>query len=533
MKVWAALRAFIACFASLVFLYLPPANAADNEVAASCAALSGVRLPGATVIGADFVEAGAFRTSEGKSVPKQDAFCRVVGRATPSSDSDIRFELWLPAAEWNGRLWGGGNFGFAGSIGRGSLLARMNAGYAAVNTDTGHQDPDTTTWAIGHPQKVIDFGHRGIHEAAVNAKRIVAAFYGRPTEHAYFSSCSTGGQQALMEVQRYPEDYDGVIAGATLPDWISVYVSGAEWQFKYLADKTRHIPEAKLPAIRAAVMATCDSMDGVKDGVIDDPRQCTFDPKTLACSGAETDQCLTAPQVDTLQHLYAGLKSSSGKQLMPGYAKGSEDGLNALYFRAGPGSDTLFPDALDFWRGFVFEDPKWDFNTFDADRDGQLAQQKLGSVLNATNSDLSKFASRGGKLILWHGWADPGLPPAETLDYYRSVQSTMGAEQASKVVRLFMLPGVSHCGGGDGPNRFGVIPMVGNGDPQSDIGAALQRWVEKGVAPERIVATKVKDGSGNPGEVVRTRPLCAYPKVARYTGTGNTDLAANFECRMP
>ena len=504
------------------------ANRADD-----CARLVEVRLPGAAVLTAQFYEAGNFRTSDGKPLPKQNAFCKVVGRAAPSSDSDIRFEVWLPAKDWNGRLWGVGNPSFAGSISQGALGNRMAKGYAAVATDTGHQtdDDEDARWAVGHPQKVMDFGQRGIHLAAFNAKRIVAAFYGRPPDRAYFAACSTGGTQALMEAQRYPEDYDGIIAGAPLPDITSIYIAAGDWQFKWLADTSHHIPAAKLPAIRFAVETACDEIDDVKDGVIEDPRQCTFDPRMLACSGPETDQCLTSPQLETLHQLYARKVSSTGKTLFYGYAMGAEAGLDDWHFRAGPGTDGLFVDALAFWSGLVFEDAAWDFRTYDIERDGRLADRKLAAVLNADHPDLSRFAARGGKLILYQGWADPGVSPFGTIEYFTQVESTLGAKRASQTVRLFMAPGMGHCYGGDGPSDFGQF-SAGGGDPDTNLGAALQRWVEQGVAPERIVATKRKNDRDPTSEVVRTRPLCAYPLVAHYRGTGSSDVASNFDCRM-
>ena len=510
-------------------LSVQPAFASDLKTASDCMRLTDLRLPGATVLSAELHEAGAFKGPDGKPFPNQVAFCRVVGRATPSSDSDIRFEVWLPVA-WNGRLWGVGNGDFAGSISQRALNARMADGYAAVGTDTGHRTDNAadTRWAVGHPQQVVDFAHRGIHEAAVAAKRVVSAFYGRPPAHAYFGSCSNGGRQALMEAQRYPDDYDGIVAGAPAHEWTSIYIGAGDWQFRQLADPARRVPAAKLPALRAAVAAACHAG---ADGVVDEPQRCAFDPAVLACRGAETDQCLTPPQLQTVRGLYAGNASARGQPLLRGYAVGSEATLDDVHYRSGTGSDDMFLEVLGFWRDLVFEDPAWDWRSYDMARDGALATKKLAGVLDADSTDIGRFAARGGKLIVYQGWIDPLVPPAGTIDYVERVERTMGAERARAAVRLFMAPGVGHCGGGDAPNQFGQF-AAGAGDPEASLGAALQRWVEQGTAPEQVVARK-HENDDPAGKVVRSRPLCAWPRVARYTGTGSIDAASSFECRAP
>ena len=506
-----------------------PAFAGDVKSAGDCAGLAALRLPGAAVLSAEFHEAAAFKGADGKPVANQIAFCRVVGRATPSSDSDIRFEVWLPAAAWNGRLWGVGNGDFAGSISQRALNIRMADGYAAVGTDTGHRTTDAadTRWAIGHLQQVVDFGHRAIHLAAVNAKRVVSAFYDRPPARAYFGACSNGGRQALMEAQRYPEDYDGIIAGAPAHEWTSIYIGAGDWQFRQLADPARLVPAAKLPALRAAVAAACHA----PDGVVDEPKRCTFDPAVLACGDAETDQCLTPPQLQTVRGFYAGNVSAREQPLQRSYAVGSEVGLDDVHYRSGPGTDDFFREVLGFWRDLVFEDAAWDPRSYDMERDGALATKKLATVLDADSADLSRFAARGGKLIVYQGWVDPLVPPAGTIDYVERVERTIGAERAKAAVRLFMAPGVSHCGGGDAPNQFGQFAN-GSGDPETSLGAALQRWVEQGVALEKIVARKLEKDDDPASKVVRTRPLCAWPRVARHAGTGSIDVAASFECKV-
>ena len=511
----------------------PTAPVATGPAFTDCTSLVGLLLPSAVVLSAEPVAAGRFKAEDFPGQPALGAFCRVVGSARPSRDSDIRFEVWLPEAGWNGRLWGVGNGNFAGSISQRALGNRMATGYAVVATDTGHEaDSMDAAWASGHPEKVIDFGHRGVHEAVVNAKRIVVAFYGRKPSHAYFGSCSNGGREALMEAQRYPDDYDGIIAGAPAGDWTHLFLGHAVMQFVWLADDSRRVSADKLLALRSAVLAACDGLDGVKDAVIEDPQRCVFDPTRLACQGSETDGCLTPPQLKTVQKLYAGHVLSSGRLLLAGYVPGSEGGWDEMQFGSAPRKGEAFRYANGFFRDFVFEDPKWDFHSFEPERDAQLTDQKLASALNATDPDLRKFAARGGKLIIYHGWSDAVIPAYSSIDYYQQVRGAMGEAEANAAVRLFMAPGVEHCDGGPGPNSFGQF-SAGAGDPDTSLGAALQRWVEQGTAPERIVAIKLSNDDDPGSEVVRSRPLCAWPLVARYRGEGNTDVASSFDCIPP
>jgi hypothetical protein len=506
--------------------------------AADCKNLASMTSPQTTIVSAELVEAGTFKTPGGDPLPGLKAFCRVTGVAKPSSDSDIKFEVWLPAAEWNGRLWGAGNGGFAGDMPYDSLGAGLAEGYATIGTDTGHEGgPLDATWAIGHPEKVIDYGYKAIHEAAVRAKVILSAFYGRKATHAYFSSWSNGGRQALMEAQRYPDDYDGIIAGAPVIDYTHLFAGLASIDFVWFGAKAGYFPPSKLPAIQAAAMAACDGIDGIKDGVIDDPRRCTFDPSALLCQGAETDRCLTQPQLAALRTIYAGQVLADGT-VLHGYSPGAEaesgpQGGWDGWITSSPQAESAFHKfAVGYFGAFVFGDPKWDYHTFNPDRDVRAGDQKLAPILNATDPDLSKFVAHGGKLILYHGWADQGIPPLTTVDYYQRVRDTIGQKATADSVRLFMAPGMLHVFAGPGPNSFGQF-SAGTGDPNTRIGAALQRWVEEGIAPERIIATKRMKGGDPSIEVVRTRPLCAFPNVAHYRGTGSTDDAASFDCAAP
>lgn len=518
-------------------LALPAWTAAGATPAEAqrCENLAKLSLPHTTISAAQAVPAGSFTPPGGKAIPKMPAFCRVAGIIEPVSDSRIPFEVWLPASGWNGRYLGVGNGGFAGSIGFSAMAATLRRGYATAGTDTGHHGSGTdATWALGHPQKIVDFGYRAIHETTEKAKAITRAFYGTGPRRSYFSSCSNGGRQALMEAQRFPADFDGIIAGAPANYWTHL-ITAAAWGAQAMAEPGAYLPPAKLPAVASAVLAACDALDGVRDGIINDPNQCHFDPSTLLCKGAESDQCLTRPQLATLEKIYSGLRDSHGRQIMAGYSPGDEDGAGGwVNWITGPSPEESAEHtyATQFFQNMVYSDPQWDLRTFQLDRDLKAADEKFAGILNATEPDLKPFLDRGGKLIVYHGWCDAAIPPLSTVNYYRSVVSKMGAERADQFLRLYMVPGMQHCSKGPGPDVFGQMGGAAR-DSDHDMQAALERWVEQGTAPGPIIATKYKDGANTASGVVRTRPLCPYPEVARWRGTGSTDDAANFICAKP
>ena len=519
----------LACWACIAF-------GSAAFAAQSCESLAKLDLPATSITRAESVPAGSFTPPAGKAIPDLPAFCRVAGLIKPSSDSNIQFEVWMPAAGWNGKFQGVGNGGFAGDISYEQLGSVLAHGYATASTDTGHEAGGTdASWALKHPEKIADFGYRAVHETAVKAKAILRAFYGEGPKRSYFSSCSNGGRQALMEAQRYPEDYDGIIAGAPANYWTHLLANAAWDLLALLGDKDSYIPPKKLPAIEAAALAACDALDGVKDAVVEDPSRCHFDPGALLCQGPDSDSCLTAPQVAALKKLYAGGRTSSGQQVFPGYSPGGEaepGGWAPWITGSAPEKSLMYAFGTQFFKNMVFDDATWDYHVFDVNRDTKAADEKMARLLNATDPDLSRFRARGGKLILYHGWSDAAIAAQNAIDYYDSVVMKAGAKKAGTFVRLFMVPGLQHCGGGPGPNSFGQF-SVGSGDPDHDIDAALERWVEQGIAPERIVAVKRKNDMDPKSAVVRTRPLCAYPLTARYKGTGSTDDAANFVCAKP
>jgi feruloyl esterase len=365
---------------------------------------------------------------------------------------------------------------------------------------------------LGQPEKLIDFSYRAIHEMTVKAKAITEAFYGTDPRLSYFVGCSAGGRQAMLEAQRFPGDFDGIIAGAPAIDTTPMYQAARMWfPHATLKDPASYIPPGKYPMIHQAVVNACDAIDGLTDGLIDDPRQCRFDPNVLLCTSGDSASCLTAPQVEAATKILTPVKHPrTGKELLPRLEPGTELGWGVQ-----AGGPAPYNNVLERLKYIVFKDPNWDWRTFNLATD--LAPlEKLDDPANATNPNLTAFMSRGGKLLVYHGWADQQVAPMSTINYYGNVLETMGgAAKTSEWFRVFMAPGMAHCRGGDGPNTFDAL-------------TALETWVEKGQAPAQIIASHSSAGKLN-----RTRPLCAYPMVARYDGTGSIDDAANFVCRMP
>ncbi|HWY05153.1 MAG TPA: tannase/feruloyl esterase family alpha/beta hydrolase [Candidatus Acidoferrum sp.] len=506
-----------------------------------CQKLTGTKIPGATITIAETFAAGTFvapplpfpvadQSAFYKGLP---AFCRVVAEAKPTADSDIRIEVWMPIAGWNGKLQAMGNGGFAGLIDDTQLGAAMSRGYAATATDTGHAgSPLDANWALGHPEKVVDFGHRGIHEMTRVAKEAVHAFYGKAVQRSYFAGCSDGGREGLMEAQRYPADYDGILAGAPANYWTALLSTAASDTQALTLDPASFIPPSKIPTISAAVLAACDELDGVRDGILNDPRQCRFDPATIQCkAGQDSDNCLTPAQAAALKKIYAGPHDAQGHQVFPGFLPGAENGQagwGLWILGPTPAKSLLAAFGIGYFSNMVYEKSGWDYKTFTLEAGLKLAEEKTASALNATDADLKPFQARGGKLILYHGWDDPAIPAINTVNYYQSVIANMGQHDADSFVRLYMVPGMQHCDDGPGPDSFGQVGKLTFDDPHHSINAALERWVEQGAAPSTIITSKyATDDERHP---TMTRPLCAYPEAARYKGSGDTNDAASFVC---
>ncbi len=517
------------------------AGCARSASPGDCAALAGVTLDGARITAATDVAAGRF-TAPAEGMPGSDTdlpgYCRVQAVAAPTADSEIRFEVWLPSpSTWNGKFEQVGNGGYAGTIPSSSLASALLRGYATAGTDDGHQGGDPT-FAIGHPEKVVDFGHRAVHLTAGFAKALVEAYYGKAASKSYFVGCSDGGREALMEAQRYPADFDGIVAGAPASNWTRLLTS-AVWDWQALtATPGSAIPVAKLAAIQAAALAACDRLDQVADGLIENPTRCRFDPASLRCPGADRPDCLTSDQLAALEKLYQGpVSPATGRQIYPGMVPGAEavPGNWSLWVVASPNQPLpLIPwFGIGFYRDFVFGQADWDYRTFDLDRDLNTALQKVGGELDATDPDLRPFRDRGGKLIQYHGWGDAAIAATGSVEYYEQVTATVGPDTPD-FYRLFMVPGMGHCAGGIGPTDFGQeLPPAGPPNPERDVVAALDRWVETGTAPEQLIGTGLRLGAppSDPTKAVAiSRPVCAWPKEAIWQGQGSTDEAAGFAC---
>ncbi|HEV7716459.1 MAG TPA: tannase/feruloyl esterase family alpha/beta hydrolase [Steroidobacteraceae bacterium] len=527
----------LALLGALAFQVVPGSSAVAAPL--SCESMVSLRLS-KTTLAVQSIYAEAFAPSA--EIPRfpVSPFCRVSGVSQPAAGSRIGFELWMPKADWNGRLKMLGNGGYSSALPYAEMGAQLKQGYAVVATDTGHTG-DSPDFAKDQPEAIVDWGYRAVHLTALNAKRLVTAFYGRGARYSYFQGCSTGGHQALMEAQRFPEDFDGIVAGA--PGNNRTHLTAAFlWQFVQNqtrgAEPRQIVPARKLALLSKAVLSACKSQNGppagglASDPFLNDPLSCNFDPATLACASAETDECLTTEQVTALKRMYAGAQNPrTGEQIYFGWPPGSEASTDArggwsLYW-ADP-QDPTSPARADFWRYWAFKDRNWTWQRFDFDRDMQRADDELAPVINAMNANLEKFRKRGGKLIQYHGMADPVTPFADSIAYQQRVvvdqlqaRGLAYLEDATRTTgefyRLFLAPGLGHCQGGAGA------------EPK-DMQQAIENWVERGEAPNWLLATRGAGGVAGKGF---SRPLCPYPQVARYNGSGAPDDAGSFTCAAP
>ena len=491
-------------------------GAAPSAAATACEALSTLTIPAGTVTGVGVVARGTFvPTSLAPAAPvppiyaRVPDFCRAMLTLKPSSDSDVKVEVWLPASGWNGKLQAVGNGGFAGVLPYAAMARAVLDGYATAGTDTGHVG-NNAEFAVGHPEKLVDFGYRAIHEMAVAAKRVIDAHYGRAPQFSYFNGCSQGGRQGITSAQRYPADFDGIVAGAAAWDQIRSHAARLALNLTMNRSPEAVIPPSKYPMIHEHVLKACDGKDGVVDGVLEDPTSCTVDFSELACKGADSASCLTPAQITSARAITTPLtRPGSNEPIFPGYlTPGSELEWDVL---GGPQPLRLSQTAV---ANIVYGDKAWSPRAFNLATELDRVDASDQGVMKSNDPNLAPFFNRGGKLLMWHGWADPQVPPQLSTIYYTNVLKTVGPS-AEQSIALFMMPGVYHCAGGPGPDNF-------------DRMGAIAAWVEGGHKPTRLTASRLSSGV-----VDRTRPLCPYGQVAVYSGTGSTDDAANFACQAP
>jgi feruloyl esterase len=511
----------------------PPGNAATTYGAdeKSCAALENQTIGVGQITRSSFVrppfiaEWPGGRAKERVDVP----FCRVEASGSGGTGSDIRFEVWLPLRiNWNGRFLGVGAGGSWGAVNQVDLGLGVNRGFASVATDNGHRGYRgyDIAWALGNPERIVDFGYRANHLAAEFGKALVTRFYAKPAMRAYFFGCSQGGHKGMTEAQRYPNDYDGIAIGAPVYSWVNEMTMQA-WNFRALTQTPGSaINGSQMKLLSDAATRQCSG----PDGLIADPRNCNFDPGTLQCSSAGDTMCLTALQVAAVRKMYAGPQTSAGARLNRGLTQGGELNWTRLW-------DLEHPDPMrsgswfGVFRYMTFQDPNWDAAQLDFDRDPAFAKKKLGSILDPDSPDLDGFERRGGKLLVYHGWADDMVPAETSTDYHNAVVARLGRSKVDHFYRLFMVPGMAHCGGGAGADvllRSSAHPGV-KLDPDHDVLVAMQRWVEHGQAPHRLIASKINDR----GEIERTRLLCPEPQAAHYRGFGEATDAGNWDCVAP
>lgn len=502
---------------------------AQSGIEAECSRLGMLNLPETKVSSSAIVPDNGFTPPGRDQALASPAFCRLAA----TSDPAVNFEVWMPVQDWNGKFQVVGNGGMAGTISYAAMANALNRGYAVASTDTGHKAGPISfdaSWASGRMDLIEDFGHRSLHITTEHGKAVVRAFYSAAPSYSYYVGCSKGGQQGLMEAQRYPDDFDGIIAGNPAHNWTRFYAGAHLWySLAMLEDEESWIPPAKLDALGSAVNNACDAQDGIRDGILMNPLACDFEPASIACPvGVDNNSCLSDKQVNAVEKIWSGVLTSDGELVFPGLVPGGEASrggwstwvtgqqtYGSLHWRGGEG----------FFRWFVFDDKDWDFTSFDFDSDLDYALQRVGDAVDANNPDLSEFEASGGKLLVYHGWSDPDISPVSSINYYESVielEQRRGAvseiaalDNTRDYFRMFMVPGMGHCSGGPGPDRFDAL-------------SALENWVENGVAPDSITARKLESGVE-----VMSRPLCPYPEVAQYSGDGSTNDSENFSCVVP
>jgi feruloyl esterase len=452
------------------------------------------------------IETGTFTPSDSTAaLDNLPAFCRITATLKPTSDSDIHAEVWLPTGTWNGKFLAVGSGGWGGSIAYQNMAAALRRGYATSATDDGHSGR-SANFIMGHPQKFVDFAYRAEHEMTVEAKSLIKVFYGRDARVSYWDGCSGGGREGLLQAFRYPDEFDGIVAGDPANVRRNAWALWLATQtFK---DPAAYIPPEKYPMIHRAVLDACDANDGLKDGLIEDPESCHVDLKALVCKASDDPNCLTPRQAQTARTIMSPATDAKGNVLFPRLEPGTE--LRWARLAGGPQPADLF---LDEFRYVVYQKPDWDWRTFNLERDAAKANA-VDKDVDELDPHLGPFAKHGGKLLLYHGWADQQVAPGSSIEFYKSaIKDSADAAPGSDWARLFMFPGMGHCSGGEGPDSFDEIGLI-------------EQWVEQGKAPAQIIAAH-----STAGKVDRTRAVCPYPQAAHYNGSGSIDDASSFSCQ--
>jgi feruloyl esterase len=500
--------------------------------------------PFTTVQSVEFVPAGSFKPPVGGALNNMPAFCRIVANVSVVPTSNVGVEIWLPTSGWNGKFQSIGTHGFGGQLYYADMASQLRRGYAISSSDIGHRLPAArgageffVQWAYGHPQVIIDYAWRATHTQTIVSKAAITAYYGQPPRYSYFNGCSKGGSQGLQEAQMFPNDYDGIIAGGAVANFSGatawhLWLAQVFFGNSGIAGDPHYIDPKKFPLITAAVLKACDKLDGVADGVLSDPRRCAWSPDELVCkAGQDVSQCLTPTQAAALKTAYAPLRDPVSQKII--YRGATKSGENAN-FRGQTGGPDPVGFGLAFYKAFVYEDPNWDWHTMDYSKSVQFAQTVNELYHFDIASDMSEFRKSRSKLIEYEGWLDNNFGPATFVDRYEQVGQISGGVQQD-YHRLFMVPGMMHCGGTDGATVIGALgfstppPVL---DADHDLVSALEAWVEHGIAPNRLIATKYVGGDAAKG-IAFQRPLCPYPQAARYKGAGNSNDASSFVCALP
>lgn len=519
-------KTLLASSAAALALLATPAAAAD------CSDMTGLSLPDGEVTSATLISAGDFSPGGGgENAPGVTAsgfddlpeFCRVQAIRRPSSDSEIAIEVWLPASDWNGKFVGIGNGIWAGTISHAEMGRALAAGYAVGATDTGHKGNGMTAdFAVGHPEKLVDFGYRAVHEMVVTSKQAIGEFYDKGLELSLWNSCSTGGRQGVMSAHKYPADFDAISATAPANPMTNLMTQTMWAGYQAVREDGSSMPIPKLALTHQAVMKECDGQDGLEDQLLSRPDMCTFDPISIQCkNGEDSETCLTAPQVATMRNIYNGVRDDAGNVILPGFPRGSEMQVMVMMMGQEP-----FPVATSYFRQLVYGDQQnWDFKGMSYGDSLAAAKAHSGNLIDAPSDGLGPFFARGGKLLLSHGWNDGLIPATNVLQFYRGLYADLPAAQAQEQLRLYMVPGMEHCSGGEGVSQYDTL-------------GTIDAWATTGIAPHSIVASRVPAGPNPFGPAAPelpplSRPLCPYPMAAQYNGSGDVNAAENFTCVVP